>query len=198
MEVDDEPIAHVRAPGKWDDGNWHDLVAISGRGAIDLYVDGFLVAHEPGEAFFADLGKVERVTVGKDLEGARLFGEAQTASIFSSALTDAQVKRLANVAPLRTQALFDTGYLGSKSYRIPSLIRLDSGSFIAGADQRVSIANDSPNDINFVIRRSEDGRRWNEAQIVLEYPDEGALGASVIDSVPVSYTHLTLPTKRIV
>ena len=183
VEVDDEPIAHVRAPGKWDDGNWHDLVAISGRGAIDLYVDGFLVAHEPGEAFFADLGKVERVTVGKDLEGARLFGEAQTASIFSSALTDAQVKRLANVAPLRTQALFDTGYLGSKSYRIPSLIRLDSGSFIAGADQRVSIANDSPNDINFVIRRSEDGRRWDEAQIVLEYPGEGALGASVIDSV---------------
>ena len=183
VEADDEPIAHVRAPGKWDDGNWHDLVAVSGRGAIDLYVDGFLVAHEPGEAFFADLGTVEKVTVGKDLEGARLFGETQTASIFSTALTDAQVKRLASVPPLRTQALFDTGYLGSKSYRIPSLIRLDSGTFIAGADQRVSIANDSPNDINFVIRRSQDGRLWDEAQIVLEYPGEGALGASVIDSV---------------
>ena len=65
VEVDDEPIAHVRAPGRWDDGNWHDLVAVSGRGAIELYVDGFLVAHEPGEAFFADLGNVERVTVGK-------------------------------------------------------------------------------------------------------------------------------------
>ena len=36
VEADDEPIAHVRAPGKWDDGNWHDLVAVSGRGAIDL------------------------------------------------------------------------------------------------------------------------------------------------------------------
>ena len=141
------------------------------------------MAHEPGEAFFADLGTVEKVTVGKDLEGARLFGETQTASIFSTALTDAQVKRLASVPPLRTQALFDTGYLGSKSYRIPSLIRLDSGTFIAGADQRVSIANDSPNDINFVVRRSRDGRLWDEAQIVLEYPGEGALGASVIDSV---------------
>ena len=71
------------------------------------------MAHEPGEALFADLGTVEKVTVGKDLEGARLFGETQTASIFSTALTDAQVKRLASVPPLRTQALFDTGYLGS-------------------------------------------------------------------------------------
>ena len=63
--------------------------------------------------------------------------------IYDAALTDAQVKRLAGAAPLPTRALFDTGYHGARSYRIPSLLTLDSGVILAGADQRVSIPNDA-------------------------------------------------------
>ncbi|WP_084252966.1 exo-alpha-sialidase [Devriesea agamarum] len=183
---DGEQIADVYAGGQWDDGQWHDVVLVSGRGAVDLYVDGYQVAHVSGTAFFADLGEVERVVVGIDLTGSRLFGEAQTAMIYDLYLSDHQVKRLAGVEPLPTRALFDTGYQSSRSYRIPSLITLDSGVILAGADKRVSIPNDSPNDIDFVMRRSLDGgQTWDEARTLITYPGSGALGSSVIDSVLV-------------
>lgn len=179
-------IAEVSAQGHWDDGHWHDMVLSSGRGALILYVDGYQVALAAGAAFFTELGQIERVTVGMSLEKIRLFGEAQSAAIFDAILSDHQVKRLAGVMPLPTRALFDTGYQGSRSYRIPSLLTLQSGVILAGADQRVSIANDSPNDINFVMRRSLDGgQTWEDAQTLIQYPGSGALGASVIDSVLV-------------
>ncbi len=183
---EDEPLIEVRAPGHWDDGNWHDVVVTSGRGAVEIHVDGYQVALAPGGAFLADIAPVTRVVVGADLDGRRLFGEAQTAMIYDAALTDAQVKRLAGAAPLPTRALFDTGYHGARSYRIPSLLTLDSGVILAGADQRVSIPNDAPNDINLVMRRSLDGgTTWEEMRTLISLPGTGALGASLIDSVLV-------------
>ena len=181
-----EPLIEARAPGHWDDGTWHDVVVTSGRGAVEIHVDGYQVALVPGGAFLADIAPVTRVVVGAGLDGRRLFGEAQTAMIYDAALTDAQVKRLAGVAPLPTRALFDTGYHGARSYRIPSLLTLDSGVILAGADQRVSIPNDAPNDINLVMRRSLDGgATWEEMRTLLSLPGTGALGASLIDSVLV-------------
>ena len=180
------PLIEVRAPGHWDDGTWHDVVVTSGRGAAEIHVDGYQVALVPGGAFLADIAPVTRVVVGADLDGRRLFGEAQTAMVYDAALTDAQVKRLAAAAPLPTRALFDTGYHGARSYRIPSLLTLDSGVILAGADQRVSIPNDAPNDINLVMRRSLDGgATWEEMRTLLSLPGTGALGASLIDSVLV-------------
>lgn len=181
-----EPLIEVRAPGHWDDGTWHDVVVTSARGAVEIHVDGYQVAHAPGSAFLADIAPVTRVVVGADLDGKRLFGEAQTAMVYDAALTDAQIKRLAGAAPLPTRALFDTGYHGALSYRIPSLLTLDSGVILAGADQRVSIPNDAPNDINLVMRRSLDGgATWEEMRTLLSLPGTGALGASLIDSVLV-------------
>ena len=181
-----EPLVEVRAPGHWDDGTWHDVVVTSARGAVEVHVDGYQVAHAPGSAFLADIAPVARVVVGVDLDGKRLFGEAQTAMIYDAALTDAQIKRLAGASPLPTRALFDTGYHGALSYRIPSLLTLDSGVVLAGADQRVSIPNDAPNDINLVMRRSLDGgQTWEEMRTLLSLPGTGALGASLIDSVLV-------------
>ncbi|WP_178946147.1 sialidase family protein [Kocuria sp. TGY1127_2] len=181
-----QQLAGIRAPGRWDDGNWHDIILVSGRGALDLYVDGYQVLHVAGTAFFQDIGQIERVVAGADLDGTRLFGEAQTAAIYDAVLSDHQVKRLASAEPVETRALFDTGLAGSRSYRIPALLTLESGVIIAGADQRVSIPNDSPNDINFVIRRSLDGgESWEPVRTILHYPGSGRSGASVIDSVIV-------------
>ena len=181
-----EPLVEVRAPGHWDDGAWYDVVVTSARGAVEIHVDGYQVAHAPGSAFLADIAPVARVVVGADLNGKRLFGEVQTAMIYDAALTDAQIKRLAGAVPLSTRALFDTGYHGALSYRIPSLLTLDSGVILAGADQRVSIPNDAPNDINLVMRRSLDGgQTWEEMRTLLSLPGTGALGASLIDSVLV-------------
>ena len=181
-----EPLLEACAPGHWDDGTWHDVVVTSARGAVEIHVDGYQVALTPGSAFLADIAPVTRVVVGADLDGKRLFGEAQTAMVYDAALTDSQIKRLAGAAPLPTCALFDTGYHGAESYRIPSLLALDSGVILAGADQRVSIPNDAPNDINLVMRRSLDGgATWEEMRTLLSLPGTGALGASLIDSVLV-------------
>lgn len=176
----------VTAAGHWDDGQVHEVVMVSGHGAIDLYADGYQVVHQPGAYFLGDLGRLNRVVTGMDVDGSRLFGEASTTMVYPNVLTDHQVKRLAGVAPLSTVALFDSGLAGATSYRIPSILTLKSGVVLAGADQRVSSANDSPNDIKFVIRRSLDGgETWTRLQRILDYPGVGSFGASVIDSVLV-------------
>ncbi|MBY0788518.1 sialidase family protein [Corynebacterium parakroppenstedtii] len=172
--------------GHWADGTWHDVVIRAGEGAVDLYVDGFREARIPGQAFFADASPVNTITIGQDIHGRRLFGEVARAAIYPTPLTDGVIKRLSHVDPVHTQALFDRGMRGAVSYRIPSLLTLLSGTVIAGADQRTTIANDAPNDINFVIRRSLDGGdHWEDMQTILAYPGSGATGASVIDSCTV-------------
>ena len=174
------------AHGHWDQGRWHDVVIRVGHGAVQIYVDGYLEAHLPGQVFFAGVEGLDEVVIGQDTAGSRLFGEVRNAAIYTSVLNDAQIKKLSSVAPLDTQCLFDAGFHNSISYRIPSLITLKSGVVVAGADQRETIANDSPNSINFTIRRSFDaGATWQDLQTVLSYPGHGAMGASVIDSCMV-------------
>lgn len=175
-----------RIEGAWGEGDWHDLCAVVAHGAVDLYVDGFREAHLPGQIFFADTAGIDTVTIGQDVMGRRLFGEALSAAIYDYALSDAQVKKLSGVEPVVTVPVFDRGFHGGASYRIPSLLRLPSGVLIAGADQRTSIPNDSPNHIQFVVRRSLDnGLTWEPMQTVVESEGSGRSGASVIDSCSV-------------
>ena len=174
------------AHGHWDQGHWHDVVVRVGHGAVQIYVDGYLEAHLPGQVFFAGVDGLDEVVIGQDTSGSRLFGEVRNAAVYSSILNDAQIKKLSSVVPLDTQCLFDAGFHDSISYRIPSLITLASGVVVAGADQRETIANDSPNSINFTVRRSFDGgHTWGDLQTVITYPGHGATGASVIDSCVV-------------
>ncbi|MCB4208920.1 exo-alpha-sialidase [Arthrobacter sp. UM1] len=168
---DGETVADHLAPGGWDDGEWHEIAVTSGRGALQIHADGHQVLHAPGEAFFGDIGPVGRVVAGQDLDGARLWGEVRTAFLHPEPLSDHQLKRLAGVRPLPTQALFDTGQDGARSHRIPALLALDSGVLLAAADRRVSIPNDAPNEISLVLRRSLDaGRTWEPARVLLERP----------------------------
>lgn len=178
----------IEAAASVDDGEWHDLIIRANRGAIDIYVDGYSQSHNIGQFWFANIPELNAVSIGEDLRGVRLMGEARTGGIYFSALTEGQIQRISKVKPLVTTALFDTGYAGSRSYRIPSLVKTRMGTLIAGADQRTSVSNDAPNHINFVIRRSADGgKTWGPLQTVINMPGKnlGKLGASAIDSCPV-------------
>lgn len=171
-----------------DDGEWHDLIIRANRGATDIYVDGYSQSHNIGQFWFANIPELNAVSIGEDLRGVRLMGEARTGGIYFSALTEGQIQRISRVKPLVTTALFDTGYAESRSYRIPSLVKTRMGTLIAGADQRTSVSNDAPNHINFVIRRSADGgKTWGPLQTVINMPGKnlGKLGASAIDSCPI-------------
>ncbi|KAB8294422.1 sialidase family protein [Bifidobacterium avesanii] len=190
---DDAGAYPYHAAGNWDDGDWHDLVIRSGQGAVDVFVDGFSVLHQPGQMWFADLARnhtpIDRFAIGCNLAGVRLMGEVRSGGVLLHAPTDGQIARLARRIPLVTTALFDAGYAGSASYRIPSLVRTPAGTLIAGADQRTGISNDAPNHINFVVRRSPDGgRTWLPMQTVIAMPgrEDGLDGASAIDSCPVA------------
>ncbi|AOZ73295.1 hypothetical protein BK816_08405 [Boudabousia tangfeifanii] len=172
------------ADGWWGEGNWHDVVVRVARGAIDLFIDGYLEAHLPGRAFFADLpGGLGLLTIGQDTRGQRLFGEVRNAAIHPTPLNEWQIKGLSGHEPLDTQCLFDYGYHQCVSYRIPSLLTTQNGVVLAGADQRETIPNDAPNKVNFVLRRSLDsGRTWQPMQTIVTWPGEGATGASATDS----------------
>lgn len=188
--IDDETCVKsvIEAAASVDDGEWHDLIIRANRGATDIYVDGYSQSHNIGQFWFANIPELDAVSIGEDLRGVRLMGEARTGGIYFSALTEGQIQRISKVKPLVTTALFDTGYAGSRSYRIPSLVKTHMGTLIAGADQRTSVSNDAPNHINFVIRRSADGgKTWGPLQTVIDMPGKnlGKLGASAIDSCPV-------------
>lgn len=184
----EETLCELEAYGQWDDGNWHELVVTTGYGASTLYVDGYEVARIAGVCFFSDVDGVDRISVGQDLDGARLFGEAQTAMIYARILSDNHIKHLCGIEPLHTKALFDLGYEDAQSYRIPALLTTHRGTLIAGADQRTSIPNDSPNHINFVIRRSTDGgRTWGPLRTIVRSIGAGLKGASTTDPVLVQH-----------
>lgn len=188
--IDDETCIKsvIEAAASVDDGEWHDLIIRANRGATDIYVDGYSQSHNIGQFWFANIPELDAVSIGEDLRGVRLMGEARTGGIYFSALTEGQIQRISKVKPLVTTALFDTGYANSRSYRIPSLVKTHMGTLIAGADQRTSVSNDAPNHINFVIRRSADGgKTWGPLQTVINMPGKnlGKLGASAIDSCPV-------------
>ena len=178
----------IEAAASVDDGEWHDLIIRANRGATDIYVDGYSQSHNIGQFWFANIPELNAVSIGEDLRGVRLMGEARTGGIYFSALTEGQIQRISRVKPLVTTALFDTGYASCRSYRIPSLVKTRMGTLIAGADQRTSVSNDAPNHINFVIRRSTDGgKTWKPLQTVINMPGKnlGKLGASAIDSCPI-------------
>ena len=188
--IDDETSVKsvLEASASVDDGEWHDLIIRANRGATDIYVDGYSQSHNIGQFWFANIPDLNAVSIGEDLRGVRLMGEARTGGIYFSTLSEGQIQRISKVKPLVTTALFDTGYAGSRSYRIPSLVKTRMGTLIAGADQRTSVSNDAPNHINFAIRRSTDGgKTWGPLQTVINMPGKnlGKLGASAIDSCPV-------------
>lgn len=194
--IDDDGITYTfvyegedyvyHAAGSWNDGGWHDLVVRSFRGAIDIYMDGYMALHQAGELFFDSIPNLNKVSIGEDTEGVRLCGEVRNGGIFDRPLTDGEIKTLSQTPPTTDTALFDKGYEGSASYRIPSMVTTSNGVVIAGADQRVTISNDAPNEIHFIIRRSLDsGETWLPLQTVIAFPGEGTDGASVIDSCMV-------------
>lgn len=186
LAADGTVLREVAAAGKWSDGQWHRVAISCGHGAVDLYVDGFREVHAPGEFFLGDVEGLDEIVIGQDCHGVRLSGEVQSAGLYAQVLSNEQVKRLHGAAPVETDAVFDRGFHAAASYRIPSLLTLASGIVLAGADQRVSSPNDSPNDINFVVRRSTDGgRTWGPLQTVIDCPGSGQDAASVIDSCMV-------------
>lgn len=157
------------------DGSWSGKarrIALSIKGdRVTVYSDGTYVG--AGNLQSTSLPTVD----GIEATGASAY-------VYAGSLTPATIERISSYSRPVEYALFDTGFENSVAYRIPSLLTTTHGTLIAGADQRVPSASDSPNDINFVIRRSFDnGRTWEDMQSIVNLPGTGNTAASTIDSV---------------
>lgn len=176
-------------PVNWLPGDWVDFVIRSFDGGTQFYADGLRLDCFPGQAVNFQ-HEFTIATIGQDIFGDRLFGEVSQARIYREILTEGQIRAISHRQIPESIALFDRGFHQAASYRIPSLITTPRGTLIAGADQRLMIPNDAPNEIHFVIRRSlDDGATWLPVHKVLSFPGGGRQGASVIDSCMVADHH---------
>ncbi|GAB3026680.1 sialidase family protein [Niabella terrae] len=84
--------------------------------------------------------------------------------------------------------VFVSGKEGHKSYRIPAIIRLPSGSLLAFAEGRVHGAGDF-GDINIVLKTSKDnGATWSPIQTVVDAGDlQAGNPAPVVDLTDPAY-----------
>lgn len=76
---------------------------------------------------------------------------------------------------------FEAWTMGSRSFRIPSIITLNDGSVLASVDLRYDHGSDSPNNLDTVVAKSADGYTGWKRQIV-NYFDDYELGASAANS----------------
>ncbi|QOR46081.1 sialidase family protein [Trueperella pecoris] len=177
----DVRVGSVRATanGDWSDGRWHHLAVSVTGGAIRVWVDGWLCAHEPGS-----LEPFDAFYIGQDPEGQRLMGEVAHGGIYPP-LNDQQIALLAQRLPLSQVPVFDA-YPTGAFHRIPALVRTTNETLLAFADRRRSLPNDAPNATDLVLRRSHDGgRSWGEVITVATFPGEGAHGVAVTDACAV-------------
>lgn len=71
--------------------------------------------------------------------------------------------------------LFVPGDTGSRNFRIPALIKTSKGTLLAFADRRKYNQTDIPEDIDLILRRSEDnGKSWSDPEIILRGQGRGA------------------------
>ncbi len=76
-----------------------------------------------------------------------------------------------------TVTLFKSGTLGINTFRIPALAVANDGTIIAVCDARVTSANDLPNEIHTVMRRSTDnGISWSPLTTLVAYPGKQGTG----------------------
>lgn len=71
--------------------------------------------------------------------------------------------------------LFVPGDTGSRNFRIPALLKTSRGTLLVLADRRKYNQSDIPEDIDLILRRSEDnGKTWSEPEIILRGQGRGA------------------------
>ena len=75
---------------------------------------------------------------------------------------------------IRSEDLFVAGVNGVREYRIPALATTAKGTLLALCDARVEEPGDAPNNIDLVLKRSEDqGETWSRMAVVADFPGSG-------------------------
>jgi len=72
--------------------------------------------------------------------------------------------------------VFTAGEAGVCEYRIPAMVCTNAGTLLAACDARADRPGDAPNNVDLVLKRSEDlGETWSEVEILID--DGGEMAA---------------------
>lgn len=184
-------------PGTLNNTNWHTLTYTfkeidNLKSKATVYLDGDVIdtADITYNFFNTIKNNLNSVTLGGVDIGTTLKydvdGSMDMVQIHNEVLEESQVKVLhqsTDVIELPEMTnLWQKGTLinsreeGDDSngvavsmYRIPSIVKTDSGKLIAAADARKYHYNDW-GDIATVVRTSDDGKTWNENNVVIDMP----------------------------
>lgn len=153
------------------------------------------------------LNSLTQIELGKSADAA-LNGDITAVKFYNHALLEEEA---ANVTQFTTGRLPKTGYrtsilslvqpgdYGSGYYRIPCLVRTNSGVLVTAADKRNDTQMDQYN-IDTIVRRRVDGE-WKEGQVIIDMPDIEGTGSEQKDSntIDAELLNATLPdgTNRV-
>lgn len=184
-------------PGILNNTNWHTLTYTfkeidNSKSKATVYLDGDVIdtADITYNFFNTIKNNLNSVTLGGVDIGTTLKydvdGSMDMVQIHNEVLEESQVKVLhqsTDVIELPEMTnLWQKGTLinsreegddpngvAVSMYRIPSIVKTDSGKLIAAADARKYHYNDW-GDIATVVRTSDDGKTWNENNVVIDMP----------------------------
>ncbi|MFR3520379.1 MAG: exo-alpha-sialidase [Coprobacillus cateniformis] len=184
-------------PGTLNNTNWHTLTYTfkeidNLKSKATVYLDGDVIdtADITYNFFNTIKNNLNSVTLGGVDIGTTLKydvdGSMDMVQIHNEVLEESQVKVLhqsTDVIELPEMTnLWQKGTLinsreegddpngvAVSMYRIPSIVKTDSGKLIAAADARKYHYNDW-GDIATVVRTSDDGKTWNENNVVIDMP----------------------------
>lgn len=173
-----------------NDGQKHNVaLRIAPWGSV-VYINGREAERHSQASYVNGLAGVDGLWLGGNTDSRgqewMLRGVIRRAAVYDVPLSDEAIAGISNAPIHESTPVFDSGLAGSQAYRIPSLVKLESGRLLAAADQRTSNPYDSPNHIQTAVRLSDDqGATWSDPIVAIEQPGSGRSGASVIDTAIV-------------
>jgi len=148
-----------------------------------IFANGIMVletdaANLGGFKFIKEITGVDNSLIGATKrDGAAAYpfaGTIHDIKVYGSALSDSELVETTKVTETpELQMIFDKeDSIGCNYFRIPSLLKLKSGTVISAIDARFGGTHDSPNNIDIAVSRSTDGgNTWSDPTMPMHYDD---------------------------
>lgn len=184
------------------DTKWHTLTVTktdsTANNRYTFYIDGKMINYYSNKiGFFNNVTSANTISIGQvkrgnnastmSFEGAidyvkvieRVLPESEIKSLHQeTANTTTTELDLTNAYKTEADPIFYSGYDGSTSYRIPSLLTTKEGTVIAAIDKRNQHSSDWGN-IDTMIRRKESGDEdFRDGQVILDLSDNSSGSAN--------------------
>lgn len=154
------------------------FVADASSKTYKLFSNGELVSSltEEDYKFISDITGLDKVSIGATIRGGTAkytFGGTITDfEIYSTVYSDDDLKQITGKVTYGKLIFNDHDATNSNYFRIPSLLKLNSGKIAAAADARFGGTHDSKSNIDTVFSTSADsGETWSDPVFAYHFSD---------------------------